>query len=68
MKVESNTQVTIRIREECQDVDVSFTYKGNKNLEFTDYIDACKRAALAFGYGENLVKDTFEEVINSLIV
>lgn len=64
--MESNTQVTIRIREKFQDVDVSFTYKGNNDLKFTDYIDACRRAALAFGYDENLVKDTFDEIIMDL--
>ena len=55
------TNVTIWIQEEFQDVDVSFTYKGNSSLKFADYVDACRRAALAFGYGENLVKDTFGE-------
>lgn len=55
------TNVTIWIQEEYQDVDVSFTYKGNNSLKFSDYIDACKRAALAFGYGENIVKDFFGE-------
>lgn len=61
MEVESNAQVTIWIQEECQDVDVSFTYKGDNSLKFDDYVDACKRAALAFGYSENLVKDVFGE-------
>ena len=61
MEVESSTQVTIWIQEEFQDVDVSFTYKGESSLSFNDYIDACKRAALAFGYSENLVRDTFGE-------
>lgn len=61
MEAESNAQVTIWIQEEFQDVDVSFTYKGDSNLKFTDYVDACKRAALAFGYSENLVKDMFGE-------
>ena len=61
METEANTQVTIWIQEEFQDVDVSFTYKGNSNLKFNDYIDACRRAALAFGYSENLVKDFFGE-------
>lgn len=53
--------VIIWIQEEGQDVDVSFTYKGDNALSFYDYVDACKRAALAFGYGENLVKDFFGE-------
>lgn len=61
MEVGSNAQVTIRAQEECQDVDVSFTYKGSNVLEFTDYIDACRRAALAFGYSENLIKNIFGE-------
>ena len=61
METEASTQVTIWIQEEFQDVDISFTYKGNSNLKFSDYIDACKRAALAFGYSENLVKDFFGE-------
>lgn len=55
------TNVTIWIHEEYLDVDVSFTYKGNPSLKFSDYIDACRRAALAFGYGENLVKNFFGE-------
>jgi hypothetical protein len=55
------TNVTIWIQEEGQDVDVSFTYKGDSALSFYDYVDACKRAALAFGYSENLVKDFFGE-------
>ena len=53
------TNVIIWIQEESQDVDVSFTYKGDNSLKFSDYIDACKRAALAFGYSENLVKNFF---------
>ena len=55
------TNITIWIQEEFQDVDVSFTYKENSSLKFADYVDACRRAALAFGYSENLVKDTFGE-------
>lgn len=54
-------QITIWLNEEYQDVDVSFTYKGGTHLAFSDYVDACKRAALAFGYGENIVKDFFGE-------
>ncbi len=61
METEVSTQVTIWIQEEYQDVDISFTYKGDNSLKFSDYIDACKRAALAFGYSENLVKDFFGE-------
>ena len=61
METEASTQVTIWIQEQFQDVDVSFTYKGNPDLKFGDYIDACRRAALAFGYSENLVSDFFGE-------
>ena len=57
------TNVTIWIQEEAQNVDVSFTYKDESSLNFSDYIDACKRAALAFGYPENLVNSFFNEDI-----
>lgn len=61
METETDVQVTIWFKEKYKDVDVSFTYKGGLHLAFNDYIDACRRAALAFGYSENLVKDTFGE-------
>lgn len=54
------TNINIWIQEEAQDVNVSFTYKGDC-LSFSDYVDACRRAALAFGYSENLVRNTFGE-------
>ena len=57
----TSPQVTIWFKEEYQDVDVSFTYKGGIHLAFNDYIDACRRAALAFGYNENLVRNFFEK-------
>ena len=56
-----DTNVTIWMQEEGQDVDVSFTYKGDCSLKFGDYIDACKRAALAFGYNETTVNNFFEK-------
>ena len=61
METETDVQVTIWFKEKYQEVDTSFTYKGGTHLAFNDYIDACRRAALAFGYSENLVKDTFGE-------
>ena len=54
-------QITIWLDEEYQEINTSFTYKDGIHLAFKDYVDACKRAALAFGYSENLVKDTFGE-------
>lgn len=56
-----DVNVTIWMQEEGQDVDVSFTYKGDCSLKFGDYIDACKRAALAFGYNETTVNNFFEK-------
>ena len=57
----TSPQITIWLDEEFQDADVSFTYKGGTHLAFNDYVDACRRAALAFGYNESLVKDFFGE-------
>lgn len=61
METQTDVQVSIWLREKYQEVDTSFTYKNGSNLAFNDYVDACRRAALAFGYSENLVKDTFGE-------
>ena len=61
MEITTSPKVTIWFEEEYKDVDISFTYKGGLHLAFNDYVDACRRAALAFGYSENLVKDTFGE-------
>ena len=55
-----DANVTIWMQEESQEVDVSFTYTGDISLNFSDYIDACRRAALAFGYGEATVNNFFE--------
>lgn len=53
--------ITIQMQEEVQNMNISFTFNGQKSLDFNDYIDACKRAALAFGYSENTVNNFFEK-------
>ena len=61
MEIITPPKVSIWLEEEYRDADVSFTYKSGTHLAFNDYVDACRRAALAFGYSESLVKDTFGE-------
>ena len=56
--MEERCEVTFWIKEQAQEVDMTF-YFDSDGLYFDDFYDACRRAALAFGYPEETVNKYF---------
>ena len=58
----AQSSITFWMEEDAQKVNISYTF-DTYGLSFEDFFRACRGAALAFGYSENLVNEFFSEDI-----
>ena len=57
-----NASVNIWIEDECEDTQFGITYHEADGLTIYQYLNACRRAALAHGFSKNTVDKFFPEV------